>query len=121
MHEVSLCEDLIEQLETLAVQHGAVGVAAFELEVGRLSGAEPDLLRLAFAVASKGTVAESAALTVQLVEPLIICHACGREAVTPPHRLGCPACGSLDTRLVAGDALVLRRVELITNGETGHV
>lgn len=121
MHELSLCENLICQLESLVKKHGAVGVAAFELEVGRLSGAEPTLLRHAFSVASIGRVAEHAVFSTRVIEARILCADCGSESEVPPNRLSCPLCGSLDTRLVDGDALTLRRVELISRSEDTHV
>jgi hydrogenase nickel incorporation protein HypA/HybF len=39
---------------------------------------------------------------------------CGAQSQAAPNRLVCPACSGFITRLVAGDELRLRRVELRT-------
>lgn len=113
MHELSLCEDLLRRLHALALEHGATGIARVELRVGLLSGVEPALIASAFALAAAGTLAEGAALGLETERPRVRCVNCGREAEVPANRLRCPHCRSAETRLVAGDALLLSRVELL--------
>jgi hydrogenase nickel incorporation protein HypA/HybF len=113
MHELSLCQNLIDQLTGLAREHGAISVARVEVEVGALAGIEAQLLEDAFSLARAGTVAEQAALVTRRVLPRVRCRQCRAESDTPPNRLSCPNCHSLDTDLVRGQALILARVELV--------
>jgi hydrogenase nickel incorporation protein HypA/HybF len=112
VHELSLCQNLVDQLEALVRQHGALSVARLEVEVGALSGVEAQLLADAFSLARLGTVADSAELVTRVVAPRVRCRPCGIESDTPPNRLSCPACHSPDTDLVQGQALILARVEM---------
>lgn len=113
MHELSLCQNLLEQLTDLAQRHAAVAVARVEIQVGALSGVEAGLLQSAFGLAKAGTVADAAELITEVTTPRIVCLACGRESETAVNRLCCPACASLDTRLLRGHELILARVELV--------
>lgn len=113
MHELSLCQNLIDQLTTLTRQHQAVGVARVELRIGQLSGVEPALLETAFDLARPGTVAASADLVTHIIPPRIVCPDCGMTATVEANDLRCPTCGGSDTELVDGHELILARVELL--------
>lgn len=113
MHELSLCQNLIDQLTELANQNDAVAVARIEVQVGVLSGVEALLLESAFTLSKLGTVAEAAELVLEVTAPRVLCRTCGAEAEVPPNHLRCPACDSLETELVRGHELILARVELI--------
>lgn len=113
MHELSLCQNLIDQLTDLANRNGAVAVSRVEVRVGMLSGVEAQLLETAYTMARPGTVAETAELVMVVTPPRVSCRDCGAEADVPPNNLRCPACESLATELIAGHELLLDRVELI--------
>jgi hydrogenase nickel incorporation protein HypA/HybF len=116
MHELSLCQNLIDQLEGLVRQHGAISVASLEVEVGALCGVEAQLLLNAFSFARLGTVAEQAQLSTRVVSPRVRCRQCQTEADAQPNQLSCPCCNSLNTDLVQGQTLILARVELVCDG-----
>lgn len=112
MHEFSICQALLQQLEELVARHGAQGVRRVTVQVGPLSGVEPDLLSVAFAVARLRSCAESAELVLESLPLRIRCLDCAEQAEAAQDRLCCPACGSPRTQLVSGDELLLRQVEL---------
>jgi len=114
MHELSICQALIDQVLGLAREHQASGVERIVLSVGPLSGVEPALLMTAYPVAAAGTVAEAADLELVQSAARVRCRGCGHEAEVPPNRLSCPACGDYHTDLMSGDELLLIRVELTT-------
>ena len=49
MHELSVCQGLMRQVENVAQQNGAESVDRILLRVGQLSGVEASLLKHAFA------------------------------------------------------------------------
>jgi hydrogenase nickel incorporation protein HypA/HybF len=112
VHELSVCQALLAQVAKIAAAHGATSVARVTVEVGPLSGIEPVLLANAFAAASTGSYAAGAALSIETSVVMISCLACGVESQARPNRLLCAACGGYRTRVVGGDELRLRRVEL---------
>ncbi len=113
MHELSICQDVIDQVTALAVEHQARSVARITVRIGALSGVEPMLLESAFTIARAGTVADQAEFVTESAPARVLCQACGEESETRPAFLRCGACGSTDTRLTGGDELTLARVELV--------
>ncbi len=115
MHELSLCQDLIDQVTELARKHKARAVSSVKVQIGQLAGVEPLLLESAFTIARAGTVAEQAEMLTEVVAPRVICNACGAESDATPANLLCSVCGSNDTRLIRGDELIFARVELVVD------
>ena len=113
MHELSLCEDLLEQVEAIARAHGAERIASITVRIGPLSGIEPMLLESAFSIGRVGTLAEEAELRMEQQPVRVVCQSCGAESQTSASHLICASCGSYDTKLLSGDELILASVELL--------
>lgn len=112
MHELSVCNALIDQVENIVRQHGAAEATKIVLKIGPLSGIEHRLLRSAFPLAAAGTVADKAKLVVETARIIVECSECGSESEVLANRLLCAACGDFRTHVKSGDELILQRVEL---------
>lgn len=112
MHELSICQALLDQVERIAQEHGASRVERILLQVGPLSGVEPLLLQHAYPLAAAGTVAEHATLVIEPAPVRVRCSDCGSECDAAPNRLLCAACGGWRTRLISGDQMLLANLEL---------
>ena len=117
MHELAICEALMQQLRALASRHGASEIRRVTVQVGELSGVEGSLLAAAFSIARAGSCAQHAELIVEPLAVRIRCRRCGTEAQAAASRLCCGACGAPDTQLLSGDELLLRQVEMTTSEE----
>ena len=111
MHELSVCLSLLDQLNELAGKHGGRRITGIELDIGPLSGVEPDLLENAWPIAAAESIAETAELTITEAEIVVHCSSCDAETAASANRLVCGACGDFRTNLVSGDEMILRRVE----------
>jgi hydrogenase nickel incorporation protein HypA/HybF len=107
VHELGLCSSIVEAIEARAGQRS---VAHVRVQVGRLHHVHPEAFDQSFAVASMGTVAESAAAELVFVPVRARCG-CGATWVCDEIPLACPECGSFDIDLVGGDELVLESIE----------
>lgn len=112
MHELSVCQGMMRQLEQIAAEQDALAVTKVVIRIGPLSGVEPQLLEQAFPLASAGTVAADASLIVERLPVRVRCESCGAESEVAANRLLCGSCGDWHTQLLAGDELVLASVEL---------
>jgi hydrogenase nickel incorporation protein HypA/HybF len=112
VHELSVCQALLTQVAEIAVGRGATVVERITIEVGPLSGVEPALLTSAFEIVRAGSCAAQAALLIESTTVVISCVSCDAQSKTEPNRLVCAVCGGFRTRIVSGDELRLRRVEL---------
>ncbi len=113
MHELAVCQALIEQVEGIARERLAQRVDTVCVSIGPLSGVEPRLLEQAFPVASAGTVADGASLVLDCLPVRVRCQQCDQVTDALPSRLVCGNCGDWHTELVSGDELILSRVELL--------
>ncbi len=112
VHELSICQALLSQVTAIARERGAEAIERIVLEIGPLSGVDAVLLARAFEVARAGSCAADADLAIEEPKVTVSCVSCGARTQTAPNRLLCGACGGYRTRIVAGDELNLRRVEL---------
>jgi hydrogenase nickel incorporation protein HypA/HybF len=112
MHELSICQALIEQVESIARENEALAVKTIWVQVGPLSGAEIPLLEHAYPVAAAGSVAEDAELILEHMPVKVRCRSCGGESEAAPNRLVCGQCGDYHTDLISGDEMLLARLEL---------
>jgi hydrogenase nickel incorporation protein HypA/HybF len=113
MHELSLCQELIGEVTRIAAAHGAVRASRILVALGPLSGVEAPLLERAFAVARAGTATEGALLEIERQNLLLRCTGCGGETESASGELICGVCGDWRVELLAGDALLLKSVELV--------
>ena len=121
MHELSICQSLMTQVESIALEHKAQNVTSITVAVGALSGVEAELLKNAYPIASAGTVAENAELIVETLPVRVKCSQCGSESDATPNKLICKECGDWRTTLVSGDELMLMSVELEKSKEQESV
>lgn len=112
MHELSVCLALVAQLEDVAKHHGSARVERVTVEIGVLAGIDCGLLQRAYPLAAAGTVAEAATLEIEAGPLWVRCTRCGAETQTRPNRLLCGHCGAWQTRVLSGDGMILKRVEL---------
>jgi len=112
VHELSICQALLSQVTEIAAAHGASSVERIIIELGPLSGVEPALLAQAFTIARAASCAAHAELSIEMTQLTVSCIGCGALSQPALNRLVCSVCGGYRTRIVAGDELRLRRVEL---------
>jgi hydrogenase nickel incorporation protein HypA/HybF len=116
VHELSLCQALIEQLESVSRDNGGGRVELVRLRLGPLSGVEAALLSHAFPIAAAGSVADGAELDIEPAPVVVQCRDCGASGEVAPNRMLCTACGSFRLRLQSGDEMLLVSVELAAGG-----
>lgn len=112
MHELAICQSLMDQVESIAAERNAHSVTSIVIAMGPLSGVEAELLKNAYPIASAGTVAENAELVIEYLPIRVKCSQCGSESDALPNKLICKQCGDWRTTLLSGDEMMLMSVEL---------
>ncbi len=102
MHELSLVNSLLEIVDDYASRESFKTVNCLHLSMGRLSCVDRDSLQFAFDVQAKGTIAEGARLSVELLPAVIYCFACGCETRQNYFDAVCSKCGSGQVTLTGG-------------------
>lgn len=104
MHELGLCEDIVEAVVRRAAERP---VARVRVRVGCLHHVHPDAFEQSFAMASAGTPAEGASAELVIVPLRTACQACGTSVESDHQLAACPSCGSFELDQTGGDQLVL--------------
>ncbi|MBT3017688.1 MAG: hydrogenase maturation nickel metallochaperone HypA [Candidatus Thiodiazotropha endolucinida] len=112
MHELSVCQAMLAQVEAIAKRENASQVIRIVIHIGPLSGVVPELLQQAFSIARAGSIAAKAELETALQQVRVRCQQCGAECDVSANRLICCKCGDFRTQLISGDELLLASVEL---------
>lgn len=115
MHEFSLCEALVRQVEALAEEQGSGEVKTVHLSIGPLSGVNADELRYAFPTASADTRAAGATLVIEQAPLRVRCIDCSAETDSDAAEQRCAQCGSESTQLISGDAVLITALDLATS------
>ena len=118
MHELSVCQEIITQVNEIAFQNQATAIESITLQVGPLSGVEAPLLKQAFPFAAAQTVAENAKLIIEELPVIVECKQCGSQSTVVPNKLICGQCGDYHTQLVSGDEMLLASVELTRENQS---
>jgi len=110
VHEWSIVESLLREVDRHARAHGARSVRRLHVRIGELAGVEIPLLESAYASFRERSCCEHAALTVEAVPARWHCARCAHERPRGAL-LRCDRCGG-PLRLASGDEIVLARIEM---------
>ena len=113
MHELSIVETLISQVEKEVLQSRQQGrIVGLSLVIGRLSGVNADSIRFAFELISPDSSLAGAKLIIEEPRAVCRCEDCRTEAEIEEIVTSCPACGSQHITIVGGQDLMLQSIEL---------
>ena len=117
MHELGLCEGILE-----AVERRAAGrrVTRVRVRVGAQHRVVSSAFDQSFALVAQGTVADGAAVDLVTVPVLVACQDCGHQGEATDALAACPACGGLDLETSGGDELILEAIHLEEEDVSRH-
>jgi len=112
MHEMSLCEGVVQLIEEQAGQQQFTRVNTVWLEIGTLAGVETDAMRFSFDAVTKETVADGARLEIIDIPGRAFCPACKRQVAVSARFDGCPECDYYPLELIAGEEMRIKELEV---------
>ena len=109
MHELSLCQSMIQQV-TEAAQ--GTRVRKVFLNIGKWSGADRGSIEFCFPLVAEGTIASGADLVIEEIPVRLACRSCGERMEIEQPVLQCAQCGSSETEIVSGREFFLTSIEV---------
>lgn len=113
MHEMALCQGLMELIEEQRRVQPFAAVRRIRLAVGALGHVDPRALTFAFEVHAKDTVAEDAELAIDELPGEAWCMGCGERVTLAARGDPCGRCGSYQLIVQQGEELKLTELEVI--------
>lgn len=112
MHEMSLCEGVLQVLETEAKNQGFSKVLTVWLEIGDLSSVEPEAMLFTFDVVTRNSLANDAKLKIINVPGNAWCMQCSKNVSVKQRFDECPDCGSFQLQITGGDEMKIKELEV---------
>jgi hydrogenase nickel incorporation protein HypA/HybF len=119
MHELAICQALLQQVLEVAENRCSKRVKRIKLRIGPLSGVETGLLKSAFPLVAAGTTCEGTIIEIEDIPVRVRCQICGSTSQARSNRLLCTDCGTWRVTLISGDEMLLAAVELL-DAETSN-
>ncbi|WP_294040983.1 hydrogenase maturation nickel metallochaperone HypA [Thiolapillus sp.] len=110
MHEISLCEGVLQVLQTESARQGFRRVKQVWLEIGELSSVEPEAMRFSFDVVMRDTLADSARLNIIRVPGAAWCMQCAKNVTVKQRFDECPECGSYQLQVTGGEEVKIKEL-----------
>lgn len=108
MHELAIAESIISILKEQAKGR----VNSVKLKIGEMAGVVPSALEFSFQIASKGTMAEGAALYIEHVPITAKCDDCSKVFQIKDYCFECASCGGGNFKLTAGRELLIEEIDV---------
>jgi len=112
MHEMALCEGVLQVLDEYAGKQGYTRVRTVWLEIGALAGVEVEAMRFGFDVVTRGTLAEGAQLQIIERPGEAWCLQCAKTVTVKQRFDACPDCGSYQLQVTGGEEMRIKELEV---------
>jgi hydrogenase nickel incorporation protein HypA/HybF len=112
MHEMALCESILQLIAEQARTQSFSRVRTVWLEIGSLAAVEVPALRFGFDVVTRGSVAEGAALDITEIPGRAWCLPCGEAHEIAARGDACPQCGSYQLQIITGTQMRVKELEV---------
>jgi hydrogenase nickel incorporation protein HypA/HybF len=109
---MSLCEGVLQVLKEQAVSQGYSRVKGVWLEIGALSGVEPEAMAFSFDAVMRGSLADGAKLEIIHLPGVAWCMQCGKPVEVAARYDPCPDCGSYQLQVTGGDEMRIKELEV---------
>ena len=112
MHEYSVVQALLEQIEDVAQQNDATKVTKIIVKIGVMSGIEVHLLEIAFNTFKEKTICDGAEFVMNIQPLKIRCNSCLKESELEKVHYCCQECSSTDVEVIDGEDMFLMSLEM---------
>jgi hydrogenase nickel incorporation protein HypA/HybF len=121
MHEFSFAMSIFKVAEATALKYNAKKITEVLLEIGELTLIVPELLQRSFDMATRGSIAEDAKLTITMTPGKIQCRDCSKTSevtlskeaqLTGLQLFQCSHCGSNNTEIIEGKKANVKNIKI---------
>ena len=112
MHEMSLCEGILQVIEDESGKQGFSRVKSLWLEIGELAGVETEALLFCFDAVKRDSLADGANMNIIPVPGRAWCMLCSQHVPVRQLFEACPDCGSYQLQVTAGDEMRIKELEV---------
>lgn len=116
MHELTLCESILDILDDEQRRRGFVGLKRLVIEIGRFGCVDADALRFALETTTRGTWMAGARFDIARTPGRLHCLDCAADIEVDDRFDLCPRCGGTRLLRIGGDEMRLVEMEVAWPG-----
>ena len=112
MHEMGLCENILNIALEAAGRNNARKIVKITVKAGEMRGVVESQMKFCFGFMAKDTIAENAELVIEKVEISASCKSCGMKFTVREFNFTCGSCSSSDLEIHTGKELMVKDIEV---------
>ena len=112
MHELSLADAMVQEVESIMKKEGATKIYSLTVEMGRLSGVQKAPFEFAFPIVAEDTKLEGCKLIIEESPVIIKCKECNSETKLDIPFAKCGSCGSRNVTYISGKEFLIKSMEI---------
>lgn len=112
MHELTLCQNILEILRAKLPKQSELRIKRVSLEIGKLVTVDKDALSFCFALATQNTPLAGAVLNIVEIEGMGKCRDCGHISSFAQYPAVCSECGQFKLETTAGNEFRVLSMEV---------
>ncbi|MEY4615515.1 MAG: hydrogenase accessory protein HypA [Pseudomonadota bacterium] len=111
MHELSLLENMLDQLSDMKQKYNLSSITDVYVSVGEMAGVDISFLESAYNLFIPSSDWAHLKMHITSVPWRIRCMACGLEQKVDDWHIQCRSCGSNDTETIDGTDFLIQKIE----------
>jgi hydrogenase nickel incorporation protein HypA/HybF len=112
MHELSITQSMLDLVLEQAEKAGAKEVGKINLVIGEMTGVVDRAVQFYFDFLSRGTAAEGATLSFEVIPTTARCRNCEKEFELGEFDWTCPYCKGNNIEIIGGKELFVESIEV---------
>ena len=112
MHELSLADSMVREIEEILEKENAKKVISVTVSMGKFSGVEKEPFEFAFPIVAEGTLLEGSLLIIEIVPGTVECDDCKAVTELEVPFAKCEKCDSRNVKFIKGRDFLIKSLEI---------
>jgi hydrogenase nickel incorporation protein HypA/HybF len=112
LHELSIAEEIRDEVLAQAKKHGAKKVTKIKLIIGEATSIVADALIFAFESAGSGTIMQKAKILIKSEKVMARCKGCSKKFAVKELNYICPKCKGTSIEITSGKEMIIQSIEM---------
>ena len=112
MHEMSITQNILDDVEQSLSKAQYSKVINIKIKVGEFTALDPSSLQFCYKALTNGTKFEDTELLIEIIPLVGHCNSCKKEINIDNFLFVCGACGSSNIDIVSGQELILSEINV---------
>jgi hydrogenase nickel incorporation protein HypA/HybF len=110
MHEITVLVELINMVESAAIENNIKEIDTIVIQIGEMSSIVPRYMAEYFPITTYGTLLENSKLKIEMIPANGLCPHCNKVFNIVKSKGKCPYCKADDWEMLSGMEFILKEI-----------